>query len=407
TLCLGNDEAFTEENVAIGTENGVNECEFAASVDYGCGDVWIGNEDMAKLMVLLLNKGSYLGEEVLQNDLFNEMTRPHFSKGRGLNYGLGLDIYSGFTPMILGHGGGSLGYASTFYWIPEYDFGVSVQTNMEWYSSAKKNPHSLGTDARESLLKVNGATLARTQPDELLQEPASGPIIDDLSRLAGFYAGLWNSTVSVDYRDGKLYWHSNAEMTPEGNGFRLKSGNAVKFNFKRKNSKYPDSITYVNPRYPAAELTVERVEPVKPNPSAPRISNDLAEQMTGIYKATYYGSEPTFNVAKVEDGQLLVSSMVGMVPAYPHKSIEGLFFVGKGEAVTFEGNELWIENVRGVKWEDPVEELEQLIKSDPGHRLLRKFTLGQIASHLKTLGRRKEAKEVSALRKALYDKKNE
>lgn len=407
TLRYGSIEALKESNVAIGTENGIYSCEFAASVDYGCGDVWIGNVDLAKVLVLLLNEGLYDGKEVLRKDLYHEMIRPHFAKDEGFNYGLGVDIYGGFNPRIFGHGGGSLGYGSTFYWIPEYDFGVSVQTNMEWYGSSRKNPHALGTEARELLLRANGVTLSRPQPEEFLQEKINAPDMKDFSRLAGFYAGLWNSRVFIRYRDGKLYWDAGreSEMAPKGNGFLLKSGNAVRFNFKSKKSKRPFSLTYVNPKWPAAKLNMFRVQPVEANPNAPAINPDIAKRITGIYKATYYGNEITFNLAKVEDGQLLVHTIYGMTPAYPHESTEGLFFTPKGEAVTFEGNELRVENCRGVKWEDPVGELRTLVEKDPKHRLLHNWILDQIATHLKELGRKKEAKEVRAIKRKLYSKK--
>ncbi|UCG45433.1 MAG: beta-lactamase family protein, partial [Candidatus Bathyarchaeota archaeon] len=407
TLRYGSSRALKEPNVAIGTENGIHNCEFAASEDYGCGDVWIGNADLAKVLTLMLNKGSYGGTEVLREDLYHEMIRPHFVDDDGFNYGLGVDIYGGFRPRILGHGGGSQGYASTFYWIPESDFGVSVQTNMESYSSEKISPHAFGRDARELLLKANGATLIRPQPEEFLQAKTKTPHVDDLSRLAGFYAGLWNSSVFVRYRDGKLFWDigHQSELTPKGNGFLLRSGNAVRFNFKSKTAKHPFSLTYVNPRWPAARLRLFRVQPVEANPNAQLIPPTLAERITGLYKATYYGVEVTFNVAKVADGQLYVQTISGMTPAYPHGSIDGLFFTPKGEAVSFETDELWVENCRGVKWENPVEELRMLMEKNPKHRLLYKWPLDQIAAHLKELGRKKEAKAVRAIKRELHSKK--
>lgn len=278
---------------------------------------------------------------------------------------------------------------------------------MESYGAEKKNPHSLGKEARKSLLQVNGATLSRPQPEEFLQEKINAPIVEDLSRITGFYAGLWNSRVFVKCRDGKLYWDAGreSEMTPNGNGFLLKSGNAVRFNFKSKKSRHSSSLTYVNPKWPAAKLNLFRVQPVEADLDARTINHDIAERITGIYKATYYGIEVTFNVAKVENGQLYVHTIYGMTPAYPHKSIEGLFFTPKGEAVISEGDELWIENCRGVKWENPVAELKMLIEKDPKHRLLYKWPLDQIAAHLKELGRKKEAKEVRAMRKDLHSEK--
>jgi hypothetical protein len=404
TLRYGSTEALKDDNVAIGSEDGVHEISFAASEDYGCGDVWIGNVDLAKVLTLVLNEGSYEGEEVLQKKLFCEITKSHFVKEKGHHYGLGVDIMGGFTPKILSHGGGSLGYGCTFYWIPKYDFGVCVQTNFE-SEGGKKNPHNLARDAREDLLKVHGVSLSRPQPRDFLKEAVDTPVFDDISQLAGFYAGLWNSSVVVSFRVEKLYWHDRWEMTPQGNGFILPSGNAVRFNFKSKKSKRPYSITYVNPSYPVAMLNVYRVKPVEAAPQVQLISNDLAKQMTGIYKARYYGSEFTFNLALVKEGELHIQTNYGLRPAYPHKSKEGLFFLGYGEAVVFEGNTLSIENVRGVKWEDPVTEIRQLADTIPNHGLLVKWRLDQVASHLKTLGRKSEAKEVREIKKKLYPSK--
>ncbi len=406
TLRYGSSEALKEDNVAIGTETGRHECEFGASEDYGCGDVWIGQEDLAKVLVLVLNEGKYDGKTVLRKDLFQQMIRPHFVKDRGFNYGLGVDIYGGFTPRILGHGGGSIGYGSTFYWIPAYDFGVSVQTNREDYSGETKNPHTLGTQAREQLLKIHGVTLTRRKPNEFLDEKVEAPIIKDISQLAGFYAGLWNNTVLITYKEETLYWHDQFELTPKGNGFVLPSGSSVRFNFKSKKSKLPYSVTYVGVRYPIAELNMSRVNPVGPTPNAPSLNPEQAQKITGIYKATYYGIEPTFNLAKVDEGQLYIQTMLGLRPAYPHPSIEGLWFLPKGETVTFDGeDELWVENCRGVKWNNPLKELKALAQTDSRHRLLQKWVLDQIAAHLKTLDRKNEAKEVRVLKKELYGHK--
>ncbi|MFX0053339.1 MAG: serine hydrolase domain-containing protein, partial [Promethearchaeota archaeon] len=406
TLRYGSGEALKESNVAIGTENGIWNCEFAASEDYGCGDVWIGGLDLAKLLILLMNRGNYDGYAVLEGDLYDEITRPHFAKDNGHNYGLGVDIYGGFTPRILGHGGGSLGYGSTFYWVPDHGFGVSVQTNMEFYSSSKKSPHNLGLEAREYLLKLDGAILLRPIPEEYLREKIVAPKIDDISQLAGFYVGLWNNSVIISYKDEKLLWHDRFEMTPKGNGFLLPSGNAVRFNFRRKNSKQPYGVTYVNPRYPVAELNLFRVKVQGIDSSPAHVEPSLSKAIEGIYKATYYGHEVTFILAKADDSQLLVNTIYGMRPVFPHESIEGLFFGQNGEAVTYSPDELWVENVRGVKWDDPVTELKELVQNKPNHRLLSKIALSQLATHLKTLGRSKEAKEIRSISKKLHSKRS-
>ena len=404
TLRYGSTEALKEDNVAIGSEDGVHEITFAASEDYGCGDVWIGNVDLAKVLTLVLNEGFYEGEEVLQKKLFRETTKPHFAKEKGHQYGLGVDILNGFTPKILSHGGGSLGYGCTFYWIPKYGFGVCAQTNYESLGG-KKNPHNLARDAREDLLKVHGVSLARPLPNDFLNEDIDTPAIDDISQFAGFYAGLWNNSVLVSFRDDKLYWHDQWEMTSQGNGYILPSGNAVRFNYKSKKAKRPYSLTYVNPNYPVAMLNMYRVKPVEPSPHVQPIDDDSARQMTGIYKARYYGSEFTFNLALVKEGELFIQTNYGLSPAHQHRSIEGLFFLAYGESVIFENNTLSVENVPGVKWNNPVTELRQLAESNPNHGLLVKWRLSQVASHLKTLGRKNEAKEVGEIKRSLYPPK--
>jgi hypothetical protein len=52
-----------------------------------------------------------------------------------------------------------------------------------------------------------------------------------------------------------------------------------------------------------------------------------------------------------------------------------------------------------------VTDLRGLIKKEPTHRLLNKWPLTQLANHLKTLGRKKEAKEVRVIKKELYPPK--
>ncbi len=404
TLRYGSTEALREDNVAIGSEDGSHEIYFAASEDYGCGDVWIGNIDLAKVLNLVLNEGSYEGEAILEKDLFREITKPHFAREKGHQYGLGVDIMSGFSPTILSHGGGSLGYASTFYWIPKYGFGVCAQTNWESLSG-QRNPHNLARDAREDLLKVHNVRLTRPIPESYLAEDVVASAITDSSKLAGFYAGLWNASVIVSLRDGKLYWHDRWEMTAKGNGYILPSGNAVRFNFKSKKSRTPYSLTYVNPHYPVAMLNIYRVKPVEPPSPASPIDESVSERLTGIYKARYYGSEFTFNLALVKEGQLFIQTDPGLRPAYPHEFQEGLFFLGYGEAVLFEGDELSVGNIRGVKWLNPVQDLDELAKKNIEHRLLVKWRLDQIAFYLKTLGRSNEAKEVRRIKMDLYPPK--
>jgi hypothetical protein len=58
-----------------------------------------------------------------------------------------------------------------------------------------------------------------------------------------------------------------------------------------------------------------------------------------------------------------------------------------------------------VKWLDSAAELKHLAESDPKHRLLVGWRLGQISSHLTALGSKEEAKAVRDMKRRLYPPK--
>ena len=131
----------------------------------------------------------------------------------------------------------------------------------------------------------------------------------------------------------------------------------------------------------------------------------MIEQIVGLYKATFYGSEPTFIVAWEKGGQLYVRDEMYDPQIVPHPTVSGLFFMPHGETVVHDGKTLWVDNCRGEKWDDPLAELRMLIETNPDNRLLSKNVLTQIAQSLRILGRKKEVSEVRKIRERLYFKK--
>lgn len=310
-------------------------------------------------------------------------------------------------PPILSHHGGAYGYGSTLYWMPNQRIGVSVQANMEWYPGMKKHPHDLAIGAQDKYLKALGVEKSRPLAKELFQQGVTSPAVD-YSQLTGMYVGLPNVVVQIVYRDDCLRFavmRDEHEMTPEGNGFLTPHGAGLRFNFDSPESENPRSMSLVSLVHPQGIVPLKRIKEVQAAPEAPPMSSDVIDQIVGLYKATFYGSEPTFIVAWVKKGQVYVRDEMYDPPIFPHTSIPRLFFMPHGETVVHDGKTLWVANCRGEKWDDPVSELQMLVEKNPDHRLLSKNVLTEIAQSLEKLGRNDETKEVRKLKKMLYSSK--
>jgi CubicO group peptidase (beta-lactamase class C family) len=409
SMCIGSKEALKNPKTALGTIDGVHLLEYEATDDYGSGGVWICSEDMAKVLILLLNEGEYDGTEVLERNLFREITRPHFAEDTGHNYGLGVDLSDVMNPPILSHHGGAYGYASTLYWMPDQRIGVSVQANMGWYPGMKNHPHDLAIGAQDRYCKALSIERSRPLPKELFQQRSSSPESVDYSQLTGMYVGLPNAVVQIVCRDDRLFFAimgEEHEMTPEGSGFLTPRGAGLRFNYDSPESINPRSVSLVSLVHPQGIVPLKRITEIQAAPEAPLIRSDVIDQIVGLYTATYYGSEPTFVVAWAQNGHLYVRDEMYDPPVFPHPSIPGLFFMPHGETVIHEGRTLWVANCRGEKWDDPVSELQMLIEKDPDHRLLSRNVLTEIAQSLKILGRNDEAKEVQTMKKNIHPLSN-
>lgn len=408
SITIGSEPALKNPKTALGTLDGIHLLEYETAHDYGCGGVWICSADMAKVLMFLLNEGEYYGTKVLERNLFREIVKPHFSEDTGHNYGLGVDLSDVMSPPILSHHGGAYGYASTLYWMPNQRIGVSVQANMEWYRGMKNHPHDLAIGAQDKYLKALGVEKSRLLPKELFQQRFISPESVDYSHLTGMYVGLPNAVVQIVLRDDCLRFvimRDEHDMTPEGKGFLTPRGAGLRFNFDSPESKNPRSVSLVSLVHPQGILPLKRIKKIQAAPEAQPISSDVANRIAGLYKATFYGNEPTFIVAWVKKGQLYVRDEMYDPPIFPHTSIPGLFFMPHGETVVHDGKTLWVANCRGEKWDDPISELQMLIEKNPDHRLLSKNVLTEIAQSLGKLGRNDEAKEVRKLKKMLYSSK--
>jgi CubicO group peptidase (beta-lactamase class C family) len=407
SLTFGSDAALKNSNTALGTLDGHRLLDYEVDLGYGCGGVWICSSDMVKVLTFLLNEGEFDGSVVLDRSLFREIVRPHFAEDSGHNYGLGVDLSDVISPCIHSHHGGAFGYASTLYWLPEQGIGVSAQANMEWYPGMKKHPHEMAIGAQDKFLKAIGIERKRPLPKELLHQEYVSPNVVDNSQLTGMYVGLPNVVVQILHKNDNLYFsvmRNEEELTPEGNGFLTSRGAGIMFDFESTESRNPRCMSLVSLVHPQGIVPLMRIEKIQATPETQAISTDVIEQIVGLYKATFYGNEPTFIVAWEKDRQLYVRDEMYDPLIVPHPSIPGLFFMPHGETVIHDGKTLWVDNCRGEKWDDPLAELRMLIETNPDHRLLSKNVLTQIAQSLRILGRNTEAKEIRKLKEQLYSK---
>jgi CubicO group peptidase (beta-lactamase class C family) len=145
---VDNNEMVASTNRAIGHTIGIAEQPSAHGL-LGAGSVCASATDLARLMQLLMNRGTLEGKRFIDESLMDAMLTPHAiayektSKNENKwPYGLGImlgkkqigkrDVY------IFQHGGGGGGYSTVYECYPEHGIGAVVLTN--------RLPHSVLSD---------------------------------------------------------------------------------------------------------------------------------------------------------------------------------------------------------------------------------------------------------------------
>jgi D-alanyl-D-alanine carboxypeptidase len=85
--------------------------------------------DMARYARLLLGRGAADGARIVSEAAFDQMTAPHAALGPGATYGYGLMARRLPEPLVIGHGGGMVGYLASVQVDPEAGIGAVVLQN--------------------------------------------------------------------------------------------------------------------------------------------------------------------------------------------------------------------------------------------------------------------------------------
>ncbi|MCG8308530.1 MAG: serine hydrolase [Cytophagales bacterium] len=93
---------------------------------YPAGDAYLTPSDMAKLLVVQLNKGNYNGISILDPDNIKEMQKNQFTPN---NYGLGVGVSNNGDSKIVMHGGTVPGFSAYFILDTKIKKGIYIMAN--------------------------------------------------------------------------------------------------------------------------------------------------------------------------------------------------------------------------------------------------------------------------------------
>jgi hypothetical protein len=117
---------------------------------------------------------------------------------------------------------------------------------------------------------------------------------------------------------------------------------------------------------------------------------------TGLYNMNIYGTEPVFCGVKIKDDGYLYLKWEASERLYPHENIQNLFFTFSGDAVIFEEDHLWYDNIKWRKINNPVTAVTALFKSSK-HRT-QEWIIDGAAATLQYLEREEEAEMILQLK---------
>lgn len=94
------------------------------------GSVWSTAGDLAKYVLMELNDGKgENGQQIVASDQIQRRRVPSAKAGDTAWYGLGLVLYEDKGLQVIGHGGGTFGFSSDLWFLPNDQLGMVVLTN--------------------------------------------------------------------------------------------------------------------------------------------------------------------------------------------------------------------------------------------------------------------------------------
>ncbi len=195
--------------------------------------------DMAKLMLMLLNKGAYNGRRVLKPGTIEEIfkrsmvskiefteTAP-IGENTGFYYGLGVDSFDYAGHQIVGKGGALGGVRTLMALVPDKNAGIVILANLNLTAF----PEAVRAYYLNQVLGIDPETdqkeiFARSQQLQQMLAPPPPP------KKPGKFNGSLQSLVGVYEND----FYGRCEILPDGDGLKVQCGPA----------KYPATLRHWN-----------------------------------------------------------------------------------------------------------------------------------------------------------------
>jgi CubicO group peptidase (beta-lactamase class C family) len=303
-------------------------------VGLGCGAAHLSIRDQAIFARLLLNSGTFNGQQILEPNFVDEMR----SSDKEGWYGLGTFIGNDCGAVFCYHPGGGFGLRSELYWLPTYGFGVAAFANQEYeeyLGPLVKNVVKLVLQEKD----VDPAATDFPYENARVKEVSSR----SLKKLDGVYSGTWDS-VRIKADQGKLYLaypHRKVELKPySATAFGAQSPKGVVFQLDAKGN--PTALKLYSENLGVLHLNY------RGKPSQSRGPNREGwNRFTGTYEMIIYGTiHVSIDVNTGPDGDLHLKGWSNE-RLYEHPNMRNLFFTYQGDLVRFEQDHLLYDN---TKW---------------------------------------------------------
>jgi CubicO group peptidase (beta-lactamase class C family) len=95
------------------------------------GGIWSNVEDLAKFLIVIMNKGQYDGGQILSAESVKIMLTPVYDDNQAIFWYQGLQRWGQGTHVLIGHIGQNYGVATMMFFEPETDTGVIVLANLQ------------------------------------------------------------------------------------------------------------------------------------------------------------------------------------------------------------------------------------------------------------------------------------
>jgi len=190
-------EAWRRQSVALG-HPGDGDGMLSYIPMTAAGGMYTSVRDVARCLMMHLNRGRLDGKQFISEKLLEDMTTPQFTVAeQRAGYGLGTDSQLWHDTTAYNHGGGGFGFSAIVKWVPKYGVGVVILSN-----SINNDMVNLADQALELQVESKtGMPLPKTPhvPFERRVE------LDEhtLQNLEGTYKGRF-SMVRFDVLDGSL-----------------------------------------------------------------------------------------------------------------------------------------------------------------------------------------------------------